>query len=330
MNVNVYNVIWADDECSTLKKDSSIRKLFDDKNIEVLSYVSTSEELKDAIERYKDRIDAVIVDGNFPKEKVEYVEPTDISGLIHTLSFIELFNSKRDIPFFLYTGRKVMLQEICKNGELDYFVNNNRIIQKGNIIELTEKIIKDIDHIHSVEFMVKKKYQAIIDITKNLDEQCGENIHQFLLDEARDKNFDRAIDLFGKLREILERIQDSCASNEIIPKEVKSLNDFKFFLGKKGFIIKGSNKCFKPKEGIMPLTICHTIGQLIDITQDGSHKRQDLNLHVAEYVSETKSPFLFRTCLYLVLDILRWYKETDDKLIDGTLRPPLYAKYRQG
>ena len=200
MNVNVYNVIWADDECSTLKKDSSIRKLFDDKNIEVLSYVSTSEELKDAIERYKDRIDAVIVDGNFPKEKVEYVEPTDISGLIHTLSFIELFNSKRDIPFFLYTGRKVMLQEICKNGELDYFVNNNRIIQKGNIIELTEKIIKDIDHIHSVEFMVKKKYQAIIDITKNLDEQCGENIHQFLLDEARDKNFDRAIDLFGKLR----------------------------------------------------------------------------------------------------------------------------------
>ncbi|MBR4553041.1 MAG: hypothetical protein IKO20_04915 [Bacteroidaceae bacterium] len=101
-------------------------------------------------------------------------------------------------------------------------------------------------------------------------------------------------------------------------------------MGKKGFIIKGSNKCFKPKEGIMPLTICHTIGQLIDITQDGSHKRQDLNLHVAEYVSETKSPFLFRTCLYLVLDILRWYKETDDKLIDGTLRPPLYAKYRQG
>lgn len=322
MNVNVYNVIWADDECDTLKKDASIRKLFDDKKIEVLSHVATSEELKDAIERYKDRIDAVIVDGNFTKEKVEYVEPTDISGLIHTLSFIELFNAKRDIPFFLYTARKVLLQEICKNGELDYFLNNNRIIQKGNIGELGDKIIKDVDHIHSIEFMVKKKYQSLINIAKEVDEQCADNLHQFLLDEARDKNFDRSVDLFNNLRDILEKVQDLCKDNQIIPAEVNSLNDFKYFWGWKG--LQRDGKTYKPKEGLLPKPIAHTIQQLIDITQDGSHKRQDLNLHVSEYATAAKSPFLFRACLYLVMDILRWYKDTNDKLINGELRTPLY------
>ena len=322
MSVNVYNIIWADDECDTLKKDTNIRKLFDNKRIEVLCHVPTSEELKDAIERYKDRIDAIIVDGNFTKDKVEYVEPTDISGLIHTISFIELFNSKRDIPFFLYTGRKVMLQEICKNGELDYFLNNNRIIQKGNIDELAYKIIKDVDHIHSVEFLVKKKYQSLINIAKEVDEQCAVNLHQFLLDEARDKKFDKSVDLFNNLRDILEKIQDLCKQNLIIPYEVNSLNDFKYFWGKYG--LKRDDKTFKPKEGVLPKPIALTISQLIDITQDGSHKKQDLNLHVSEYATETKSPFLFRACLYLVMDILRWYKDTNDKLVNGELRTPLF------
>ena len=75
MSVNVYSVIWADDECITLEKDKNIRQLFDVKHIEVLAYVQTSEELKDKIETYKDRVDAIIVDGNFSKSPVEYLEP---------------------------------------------------------------------------------------------------------------------------------------------------------------------------------------------------------------------------------------------------------------
>ena len=42
MEVNIYNVIWADDECATLKQDELIRKVFNEKRIEVLEYVPTS------------------------------------------------------------------------------------------------------------------------------------------------------------------------------------------------------------------------------------------------------------------------------------------------
>lgn len=331
MSANVYNIIWADDECDTLKKDTSIRRLFNDNKIEVLSHVATSEDLKDAIERYKDRIDAIIVDGNFTKEKVAYVEPTDISGLIHTISFIELFNSKRDIPFFLYTGRKVMLQEICKNGELDYFLTNSRIIQKGNIRELADKIIKDVDHIHSIEFMVKKKYADIIKIATSLDKSIGENLHQFLLDEARDTKFNKSIDLFNQLRLIMERIMELCKKDDIIPQDIHSLNNFRDFFTfiprfnkttKKdesdwyGFK-KGYQIIYKPNMDLMPKSIGVSFKHLIDILQDGSHKIQDLNLQVSEYVQEANTPFLFRSCLYQVLDIIRWYGNTKEKILNG-------------
>ena len=330
MSANVYNIIWADDECDTLKKDISIRKLFNDKKIEVLCHVPTSEELKDAIERYKDKIDAVIVDGNFTKEKVAYVEPTDITGLIHTLSFIESFNIKRDIPFFLYTGRKVMLQEICKNGELDYFVNYKRIIQKGNIEELANKIIKDVDHIHSVEFMVKKKYADILKTASSIDDSFGDNLHQFLLDEARDTKFNKSVDLFNQLRLIMEGIMGKCKEDDIVPQDIHSLNNFKdfytfipkynkttkqdesYWYGYK----KGYKQYLKPKD-IMPKSIGISFKQLIETLQDGSHKTQELNLHVSEYVQETNTPFLFRSCLYQVLDVIRWYGDISDKILNG-------------
>lgn len=332
MSVNVYNVIWADDECDTLKKDLAIRKLFDDKRIEVLKYVATSEALKDAIECYKDKIDAVIVDGNFSKGEVEYVELDDISGLIHTISFIELFNVKRDIPFFLYTARKILLQEICKNGEIDYFIKTERLIQKGNIDKLADKITKDVDHIHSVEFMVKKKYQSLINIAKSVDMQCAENLHQFLLDEARDKNFDQSVDLFNQLRGIMEQIMEGCRENDIVPDNVRTLNNFKSFYNYTSRKDKDKRVYFwlgyggyKPTDVAMPKAIGCSMNSLIDIIQDGSHKIQNLNLGVSEYVQDTQSPFLFRSCLYQVMDILRWYNDTCKALIDGKLKGPLYS-----
>ena len=330
MSVNVYNVIWADDECDTLKKDAAIRKLFDDKRIEVLKYVATSEALKDAIECYKDKIDAVIVDGNFSKGEVEYVESDDISGLIHTISFIELFNVKRDIPFFLYTARKILLQEICKNGELDYFQKTERLIQKGNIDRLADKIIEDVNHIHSIEFMVKKNYAEIIKTSKEIDNSIGDKLHQFLLDEARDTKFNKSVDLFNQLRLIMEDLMEKCKENEIIPQEVKTLNNFKNFYTytstynsrtkeKKQYWygVKCNGRIFKPYDDIMPIPIGYSFEKLIDTIQDGSHKIQELDLHVSEYVQEANSPFLFRSCLYQVMDVIRWYGKTIEELKEG-------------
>lgn len=325
MSVKYYNIIWADDECESFKRDRLINEHFDNNNIEVLAYVQTSEALKDKLETFKDRVDAVVVDGNFSREVVPYVEKDDISGLIHTISFIDLFNLKRDIPFILYTGRKNKLEEICKNGELGYFTSNNRLIQKGKIEQLVRQIVNDVDHIHSIEFDVKKKNQHLLDMAKKLSKQSEENLYQFLLDEARDRKYDKAVDMFTSLRKILEQTLDGCIENDIVPQAEQmmfkqndcwSLNNFSRYWGNKFNYV--------PISGVMPVTISKTIWNLIDIVQDGSHSLTKLNIHVSEYLQETQRPFVFRSCLYQVMDIINWYNDLLSKLYKGSVKLPLY------
>lgn len=316
MEVNIYNVIWADDECATLKQDELIRKVFNEKRIEVLEYVPTSTALRNALETYKDEVDAVVVDGNFSKEDVDYLESDDISGLIHTVSF---WNSiiRKGIYLFSIYSKKDSIAGYLQEQRARLFTTTKRLIQKGDIELLAEKIVSTVDHIHSIEFMVKKKYKALLNMAKRVNDDCSENLYQFLLNEARDVEYNRSISMFNDLRGILEQIMDLCKDNNIIPIEVSTLNAFKFYWSQYGY--KNNNLVYKPNESIMPKAISHTIGNLIDVTQDGSHKRVDLNLQISEYVTEAQSPFMFRSCLYQVMDVVRWYSELITKLTEGQI-----------
>ena len=329
MSASVYNIIWADDEYLSLKEDSEIRKFFDLYKIEVLDWVPTSEDLKKSLDRFRDKVDAVVVDGNFPKSMVDYVEPNDISGLIHTITFIDLFNVKRDIPFFLYTSKKVFLQEFCQNKELDYFLSVERVIQKGEIEKLAKLIVYEVDRIHSIEHMVNTRFQPLINKVKKVDEKGAELLHQFLLDEARDITFERTELMFNDLRNIIEKVVLSlCKEYEIIPEEVKTLNNFKhYWCGKLDKIEwYGPTQCPIVIKGnpIMPKVISSQLWGYIDIIQDGSHSTEELRLNIREYVINTKRTYLFRTCLYQTLDILRWLDNTIKDINEGKLRTPLY------
>ena len=320
LTMNVYNIIWADDECDTLCSDYAVVKLFDRYGIEVIDSCHTSEELRRSLTTFSDSVDAVVVDGNFSRDDVEYLESDDISGLVHTMSLIELFNIKRDIPFFLYTGRKNLLMQICKNGELTYFNKNDRIIQKGDIESLASRIASAVDKISSPEHHVIKRFLPLLKEAREISPKMEDELRMFLLAEEKDTRCDKAVDQFTHLRKMLEIIVDLCKDYEIIPRTNTQLNDTKYFLSKNGHA-NGS----KPKENVWPAAIVSYIWSMTDILQDGSHNIKDLNLHVSEYVFESSSPYLFRSCLYQVMELIRWYKETEKKMIDGKLIPPLYT-----
>lgn len=331
MKTNVYSIIWADDESATLSADQSIRKMLDGYNIEVLRYVKTSVELREALTMFLDKVDAVVVDGNFSKDRVDYLESDDISGLMHTISFIEVFNSRRDIPFFLYTARKVEIQKICKNKELSYFIENKRLIQKGNIEKLVKSITEAVDHIHSKEYQVKKKHLALLKEANRINEKCHEYLWKFLLNEEEDISYNNSIETFNDLRLILDNVFTACKDDRIIPEELKTMNDIKryFYYGNDNgfkYTIDGKEYIYNIKKGILQQIQIKTLTTLIDIVQDGSHDIKELTLHVSEYVRDTSRPYLFRSCLYLVMDVIRWYNDINKKLVEGTLSLPLYYK----
>lgn len=72
----------------------------------------------------------------------------------------------------------------------------------------------------------------------------------------------------------------------------------------------------KPECDVMPKVVSRTLWNLVDILQDGSHKKEILTLHVSEYVSKVESPFLFRSCLYQVMDIISWHHRTLNRMDD--------------
>jgi hypothetical protein len=59
---------------------------------------------------------------------------------------------------------------------------------------------------------------------------------------------------------------------------------------------------------IMPKTLVRSLEFFLNITQDGSHSNSDLSLGVIDYVNETKNVNLYRSILYIVMDLLLWYQ----------------------
>lgn len=328
MNAKVYNIIWADDEIATLKKDEATRTLFLEKGINLLDGVTTSERLRQALDIYKDKVDAVIIDANFSRDDVEYLQDEDISGLIHSATLVELYNLKREIPFFLYTARKGKLSNLCKNQELAYFTSNSRIFLKGDIKSLVNSIIQAVEHIQSIEFRVHKQHREILSFSEQISSECSDLLWDFLLNEARDITFERTELMFNDLRNIIEKVVSLCREYDITPEEVKSLNNFKHYWSGKLDKIEwiGPTQCPLIIKGvpIMPKVVSSSLWGFIDILQDGSHSTEELRLNVREYVTDTKRPFLFRTCLYQTLDILRWLDSTIKDIDSGKLRTPLY------
>ena len=193
-------------------------------------------------------------------------------------------------------------------------------IQKGDVDGLASRIVSIVEKISSPEHHVIKRFLPLLNEAKELSPEIEEKLRSFLLEEEKDDSCKKASDQFTYLRQILEKIVELCKNDGIIPYENEKLNDIKYFVGR-----KGHNNGTKPKEGVWPPVIASYIESMIDILQDGSHKVRDLRLHVSDYVIENNTPFLFRSCLYQIMELIRWLKATQEKIIKGELHKPLYV-----
>ena len=55
--------------------------------------------------------------------------------------------------------------------------------------------------------------------------------------------------------------------------------------------------------------IFNNISKLFDILQDESHAKNDLIYNVDSYKNNAKSDYLYRSCIYLLFDILYWFQD---------------------
>ena len=295
---NVYNIIWVDDEVDSLSQTS--KNLFHRAGIKVIAAVHTATEFREKMELLYDRVDAVITDANFNKGKEAPSSERDVSGLEDIRICIEKYNMKRDIPFYLYTGRKDLLDSKYEDGELEYFEKNRRFFQKGYLPNLVERIKQDVDHIQSPSYRIRKKYARELEAARRI-----EGNEEFLFDalvKEESGELDNVENAFNSVRKLVERIVAQCKKLKILP-DIPELNKVCDFLRHKKGVYQ-----LKEEVEIMPIPLIQSMKYLLDITQDGSHDGDaNLKLRVTEYVRQTGNLNLFRSLLFIAMDLCLWF-----------------------
>lgn len=310
MAANVYNIIWADDEIDSFRLDDSVIGMLKLHNINLLDYAHTSSELKLKLEEWEDKVDAVITDGNFDKTKtVDIVRST--SGISDVLNFISDFNRKRIIPFYLYTGKKNLLKEKFTDGELEYFEKRDRIFEKGTLSKMLSRIKEEVDSINSPQFRIRNEYKKEFEAAI-LVEDAERNLEKGLLYLYEEDSWKDVQDYFNPARKIVERIVAECEKMKILPPKSSLNNASKLFSG----MVNDNHE--RLKEEVMMRPLAESLFHFLKITQDGSHDANDMSLGVDKYVRQTKNINLYRSILYIAMDILLWFKNIHEKYQNNT------------
>lgn len=303
METNVYNVIWADDDIDSYRDDQDALDILDSHHVKIIDWAHTSNELREKLDEWGDKVDAVITDGNFDKKKMVGVG-NSTSGLSDVLSFINEYNKRRFIPFFLYTGKGNILKDKYPDGELDYFRNMGRYFEKGNFSKLLIKLKADVDHINSDPFRIRNKYAKEFEAAK-LIEDAERNLEKGLLYQYND-GWKDVQDYFTPARKIIERVFHKLKQQKILP-PISKLNSMGRLLIEKKY--EDEDCFFEIKKDIMPSPLAHSLRFFLDITQDGSHDNGDIVLGVDSYIRSSHNTNLFNSILSIAMDLLLWYKD---------------------
>ena len=317
MERNTYNVIWVDDEISALLNEAT-KELLESEGIRVVATATHSEGnggLEELLRKYtdrgitRDRVDAVITDANFNKfsDKVNERGERDVSGLSSVLTLIKKYDT---IPFYLYTLRKKeMLLEKYVDGELDVFESNGRWFKKGvDLIPLINKIKADVDEYCSPEFLVRKQYNREFLAASRIP-GAEDLLSKSLLAKNRDTQL---VVFFNDARMVFEQICDKLQDQGYLP-FLSSINKVSKYLS--GYDVEP----YSHIEGAQPIinkTLARATWFFVDMVNDGSHDKEELELKVKEYMRISQSSNLYFSVIHILMDLLLWYGQliTKDEL----------------
>ena len=315
MTMNVYNIIWADDEIDDILDDYTIQDL-EAKGFKIVGIAHDGEELEALLSR-PELIDAVIVDANFNESGVRIESERDTSGLDYARS---LYTHRLDkkIPFFLFTNRSdELLKEIYKHNKnfLADFPRYKRWFKKSSIQEYNDmlnEIKSEVDKTKSSSFIIRNKYKYELNAASIID-KAEDFVFEFLTRDI-DGTLDEIIEPFIRVRRIIEKIFWMCDDMKLIPPISDNTNGTAaYFVHNKYRIMETT----PPKvlyvmtsANLMAKPLAYALKYIVDITQDAAHSKSGLKLKVDEYFEEARDVLLLKSVVFILMDVIKWFAIT--------------------
>ena len=302
--MNVYNVIWADDDIDALK--IRYEKRFNNNGVYIIGEAHNGEELEFLLGEKKNLVDAVIVDANFNELEIGIDDERDTSGLTFTRT--HLLKMYPNTPFILFTQRSdELINEKYRSIQkkfVEEFPRHKRWFHKNDDDELTEMfdaIKSEVEFRKTDSFRIRNKYRQEFEAARLIPNAEDLLLKGIISEVTENISKEAIIESFNPVRMICEKIIDQCQEYEYIP-YLNSLNSICDFLSQKE--VEG----FKLTTPIMHKTLVNSLEYFLSITQDGSHDKSLLPLEVIDYVRKIKNNNLYKSILYITMDLLLWFK----------------------
>lgn len=318
MNMNVYNIIWADDEIDAILSDI-VRERLKSKGFKIVGEAHDGEELETLLAQNVGVVDAVIVDANFNESSVFADNERDTSGLDYARS-LYVHRCGHKIPFFLFTNRSdELLQEIyCSNPKfLEDFPRHKRWFNKsgqGEKDEMFEEIKKAVEEQNTPEFLIRNKYFYELNAASIID-GVQEFFFEVLLMDYKGTLADMR-EPFISVRRCIEKGFALADKAAIIPPISEDINGTAAYLFHECYKNKEGVILYRMQEQIMPKPVASSLRYVVSIVQDGSHSKKGLSLKVDEYFDHTRDLNLLRSVIFAAMDFLKWLASTLLKYID--------------
>lgn len=319
MCMNVFNIVWADDEIDGFL-DEGYENDLENQGFKVVGKARNGEELQRCLEN-PSVIDAVIVDANFNERSSTVASERDISGLAYARSLYNL-TLNRSIPFFLYTNRtEEVLREVTMGNPsfLDDFPRHVKWFSKHaqeELDEMLEAIKNEVERRNTPEFQIRNRYAQVFSVAESI-----EGAQDLLLRGLTNTdNVNDVQDFFNPARKIIERIFGKLKKQEKLP-PLDTLNKMSRFLSH-GFY-EDEECIYRQTSVIMHSALAHSLKFYLNVTQDGSHGDGNLNLQIDSYARDCPNTYLFKSILFIAMDLLLWYKNlalTSSKEWEGNVK----------
>ena len=311
--MNVYNIIWADDEIDDFLDERYENRLIKN-GFKVVGKAHNGEELEELLNNAS-CIDVVIVDANFNESSNSVESEREVSGLDYARNLYRHV-VKYAIPFFLYTGRTdELLQEIAKkerpNLLKDFRRRENWFSKTLNERdEMFEAIKNEVDKRNTTSFKVRNRYQKELNAASLIN--GGEELVFELLQRDIDGTLDEMVEPFVRIRRTIEKMFAFCEGMKIIPPISQDTNGTARYFLKNEYSVKDKNlggwkAMYKMNNIVMAKPLAQSLDYVISITQDGAHSKLGLKLDVDNYFKDTKDVLLLRSVGTLFIDIIRWF-----------------------
>lgn len=284
-----YKVLWIDDQWEDMI--SFKERCEEPENDFEMVCVTNSVDGMKIFEAHLEEWAGVILDAKvFVSSKSE---ADRIKGMQNSIDKINELRSKREVPYYIFTGQPDLISSSYFAEQYEgRFYEKDRDEQK-----LITAIKQNADKLLNTQII--HKHQAVFDCWPERTDNLLKILKALETESWQDAS------LFNEIRKMMEDVMERLCKCGYCTIDFRGTNlgECSAMLGKPDV------------SGIIPVFIQRDIHLCVAVTNDGSHRA-----NTDSDISKNKAPYLIRSLIYSMLDILYWCRFLPDpKLRDSTL-----------